>query len=353
MAEVPQYGKITKEFFDRVIYPKLGAKRNEVVIGPTSGVDTCAVKIGSSEVLVATTDPLSYISELGPKDSAWLSINLIASDLSTSGFRPQYLILEFNLPPSMPSTVFESYWNALSAECDSQGIAIVGGHTGKFEGIDSTVIGAGVIFSIGSARTYLTSSGGKPKDKLILTKGAAIAATGILARVFPETISERIGKNGLELAQKYFQRISVVKDALIASAVGVKASGVTAMHDSTEGGVLSAIYELALASSCGALIEKEKIPLSEETRKICTLFEMDPYVSLGEGALVLSCVPEKESDILTALSSNEIGASVVGELTEKGTGIRLGENGSEKPIGYPVVDPYWAAYYSAKKRGWI
>ena len=44
---------------------------------------------------------------------------------------------------------------------------------------------------------------------------------------------------------------------------------------------------------------------------------------------------------------------VVGELTKEKSGI-LAKNGvgKEIPIKYPVVDPYWQAYYGAKKRGW-
>lgn len=352
MAELSRYGKITKDFFDRVIFPNLGAKRNEVIVGPASGLDNCVVKIGSSEVMVATTDPLSYIPELGPEDSAWLSINLIASDLSTSGFQPQYLILEFNLPPSMPSAEFEAYWNAMSVECEKQGIAIIGGHTGRFEGLDSTVIGGGVMFSIGSSRTYLTSSGGNVKDKIIVTKGAAIATTGILSRVFPHSVQAMIGEEGLRRAVQYFHKISVVKEALTAATVGVRTNGVTAMHDCTEGGVLSAIYELASASSSGALVDREQILLSSETRGICDLFEINPYVSLGEGALVLSCVPHKAMEVMSALSANGIEASIIGELKEKNEGISILENGNERQIDYPLADPYWAAYYKAKEKGW-
>lgn len=352
MAELPEYGKITKGFFDKVIYPNLGAKRNEVIVGPSSGVDNCVVKIGSGEVLVATTDPLSYIPELGPEDSAWLSVNLIASDLSTSGFKPQYLILDLNLPPSMPGSLFEEYWSALSNECEKQGIAIIGGHTGKFKGLESTVIGGGVMFSIGSSRTYLTSSGGKVGDKIIVTKGAAIATTGILSRVFPRSVQRRIGEDGLRRSSSYFRKISVVKDALAAVTVGVRSSGVTAMHDCTEGGVLSAIHELASASSLGALVNKEQILISSETMGICDLFEVDPFVSLGEGALVLSCVPQKVSDVMSALSTSGIESSVVGSLREKSQQIMILENGKKSPIDYPVVDPYWAAFYSAKDKGW-
>ncbi len=353
MAGLPPLGKITRDFFDRVIYPNLGASRNEVLVGPAPGVDCCVVKIASNEVLIATTDPLSFIPELGPEDSAWLSVNLVASDIATSGFRPQYALFDFNLPPSMPTADFERYWHALSEECKRLGIAIIGGHTGKFAGLDYTIIGASTMFSIGSLKTYVTSSDAVIGDKIIVTKGAAIAATGILSRVFPNTIGPKIGKAALRKAIDYFKEITVIDDALTAVKVGVRAEGVTAMHDATEGGVLSAIYELASASTLGAKIELSQIPLSSETKALCNVFGMDPYITLSEGSLVISCVTSKAEELLSLLGGIGIHAKVVWQLTRPDDGIKiLDESRAEIPINYPVVDPYWQAYSHAKNKGW-
>ncbi len=352
MPELPTHGKITKDIFDSVIYPKLGASRPEVVVGPSTGVDTCAINVAGGEVLVATTDPMSYIPELGPVDSAWLSVNLIASDLATSSFRPQYAIFDLNLPPSMPSSDFQVYWNALSDECKELGIAIVAGHTGKFEGCDYTVVGGGTMFSVGAANRYVSSKGGSPGDKLIVTKGAAIAATGILARVFHNYIEKNTDQETAKKGSDCFRKITVVEDALAASSVGVRSAGVTAMHDATEGGVLSALYELAAASSAGLYVEKEKIPVSMETKSICELFHINPLTSVGEGALVIACQPRYTPDVVSALEAKAIPCAIVGELKQAEYGFKLvDDKGIEADIEYPVVDPYWNAYYLAKKNG--
>lgn len=353
MAELPEYGKIGRDFFERVIYPNLGARNRGVVVGPAPGVDTCAVRTGKNRILAATTDPISLLPDLGPEDSAWLSVNLIASDLATSGFPPGYAIFDFNLPPQMKSSVFERYWKALSRECEALGIAIVGGHTGKFEGLNSTVIGAGTMFSLGREDSYLTSRGGRVGDKVLITKGAAIATTGILARSFPDTIEKRVGSRGLRLSKTYLKKITVVRDALTAIKVGVGRSGVSAMHDATEGGVLSALYELASASRKGMRIELKEIPVSDETKSICEIFEIDPLTSLGEGSLVFSCAPFKVEKAISLLHLSGLDAKVVGELTTRKDGIvEMDGEGRETPIKYPVIDPYWQAYYDAKKSGW-
>ncbi|MHB8567362.1 MAG: AIR synthase family protein, partial [Nitrososphaerales archaeon] len=337
------YGKVPRYFFEKIIYPKLGSPRPEVLVGPSSGVDTSVIRLSQNQVLIATTDPISLIPELGPSDSAWMSVNLLANDLATSSFKPQYLMLDFNLPPTMSHGVFEEYWNSLSEECSQLGIAIVGGHTGKFDGIDSTVIGSGVMFSTGSAH-YLTASGAKVGDSVILTKGAAVSSTGILAKVFADKIRDKIGQSGLENALSYFRKISAVEDALTAARAGVGIGAVTAMHDVTEGGVVSALCELANASSLGLVIDRAKIFVSAETREICSIFGIDPYVSLGEGALVISCHPSKSQEVIESLEHNGTSASIVGELLPVTSGIKFIESGQEVPYTYPVVDPYWKAY---------
>ncbi len=192
MDEVKSSGKISPSFLEKIIYPNLGARRAEILVGPSPGADTCVIKIGANQVLVACTDPLSLIPVLGAADSAWMSVNLIANDLATSGLTPQYMMVDLSLPPRMSNELLEKYWNSLSAECARLGIAIVGGNTGKFEGLDYTIVGAGTAFSTGSKNRCVVSSDAKLGDNLILTKGAAISATGILAKVFPRKVSEKI-----------------------------------------------------------------------------------------------------------------------------------------------------------------
>jgi hydrogenase expression/formation protein HypE len=344
-------GKLSRSFFDATIYPNLGSLRNEVLVGPGVGVDTCVVKIASNEVLVATTDPISLIPELGSRDSAWLSVNLIASDLVTSGFRPQYAIFDLNLPAGIEDSELDVYWRSISDECQNLGISIIGGHSARFEGLNSTVIGSGTMMSIGSSNSYLTSRDALLGDRLILTKSAAIATTGILSRVFPETVKSRVGATVAEAAQSYFKKMSVVNEALKAVSAGIRSDGVSAIHDVTEGGVLSAVYELALASSLGARVELAAIPISLETKEICGIFGIDPLTSLGEGSLILACNPSKSAEIISLVMSLGVEATEIGVLVAQDKGIMTRDlSGAETPINYPVQDPYWQAYYVGKKR---
>jgi hydrogenase expression/formation protein HypE len=350
--EVKNTGKISSSFLEKIVYPRLGARRPEILVGPAPGVDTCVIKIGSNQVLVACTDPLSLIPVLGAKDSAWMSVNLIANDLATSGLTPQYMIVDLSLPPSMSGELLETYWEALSDECAHLGIAIVAGNTGKFEGIDYTIIGAGTAFSMGARNRSMVSSDAKLGNNVILTKGAAISATAILAKVFPRKVRAAVGASVQEEAASYFRKISAMNDALSAAGVGVGDSGISAMHDVAEGGVLSACFELCKASSLGMVIQQEKIRVSSETSEICKLFKIDPYITLGEGAMLVTCLPENTDEVLEAIHRKGTEVEVIGQLVEKGRGVVCVSSSGETVLQNTFSDPYWNAYYSATAAKW-
>jgi hydrogenase expression/formation protein HypE len=345
------FGKVNRSYLDRVIYPRLGAVRREIIVGPKFGVDNAIVKVGRGKVLVATTDPLSYIPGLLSRESAWLSVNLLASDLTTCGSGPQYGIFDFNLPPQMSDQQFAAYWKAFHAECKRLGMAIVGGHTGKYQGCDYSIIGGGVMYTVCDEQRYLTSEMASAGDDIILTKGAAIETTAILTRAFPRTVKRTLGARLFEKAFGYLSKVSTVKDALTAVSVGIHADGVTAMHDATEGGVTAAVLELATASNLGAEVDLEQIPISPETGEICRFFRINPLTSLSEGTLVIASRPARTSMVLSRLKMTGIESRVVGRLTKKRSVHALTRRG-RVPLSYPRFDPYWRAYWKGTRRGW-
>lgn len=352
MRPTPTLGKVSRSFLHKAIYPRLGALRPSVLVGPKLGVDNAVVRVGRGKVLVACTDPLSFIPLLGARESAWLSVNLLASDLTTSGFAPQYGIFDFNLPHRMKDSEFTEYWKAFHQECLRLGVAIVGGHTGRFLGCDYTIIGGGVMYAIGPECRYLSSTMAKDGDDIILTKGAAVETTAIFSRAFPRTVRRALGPRLYERARTYLANVTTVKDALAATSVGIHGEGVTAMHDATEGGVIAAIIELANASELGADLDLDNVPISQETREVCRLFQIDPFVSLSEGSLVIASRPERTSKVLNKLSSEGIEAQVLGRLKSKTQAVYGVSSKGRVRLRYPKEDPYWKAFWKAVRKGW-
>src|SRR5690606_5825638 len=104
---------------------------------------------------------------------------------------------------------------------------------------------------------------------------------------FPETVKNKLGQDVYHKGCELFYKTSSVNDALTAVNKEVKNSGVIAMHDVTEGGVLGAIYELAVASGNGARIYNNFLPIGEAQKAICDLFSIDPRYSIGAGSMII------------------------------------------------------------------
>src|SRR4030067_3380422 len=114
----------------------------------------------------------------------------------------------------------------------------------------------------------------------------------------------------LSNAKKFYNQISVVKDALTAYRTG----GVHAMHDPTEGGVVGGIHEMAAAWNRGAKVFEDRIVVEPETAKICRFFEGGPVQLISSGALLIAAEAEKVNEIIENLMRGRIYAARVGRL---------------------------------------
>ncbi len=236
-TEMPTIGKISAEIFDEIILPQLGRKRPEILAGPQHGVDVGVIDLGHGQVMVTTTDPIFVVPPYGWERSGWFAVHILASDAVTSGLPPKYITMDLNLPLSITREQFEVLWGVMHRECEKLGMAIISGHTGRYEGCEYPMIGGATVICVGSKDQYVTPAMAQVNDAIIITKGAAIEASGLFAVTFPGKVAERYGEKFAAEAEQIFWQMSVVEDALTAVAVGVRENGITSMHDATECGI--------------------------------------------------------------------------------------------------------------------
>jgi len=346
VIEIPEIGKISAQVFNELIFPRLGAKSDRVLVGPQHGVDVGIIEIGDKAVAL-TTDPVFIVPEYGWERAAWFAIHIIASDVVTSGLKPGFLSIDLNLPMEMTKEQLEVLWDTMHKSCEQMGVSVICGHTARYENCHYPMVGGATMLAIGEKGEYVTPEMAKAGDKIIITKGPAIEATGIFATMFQELIEREFGRDFSQRAQQIFYKMSVVEDAMTAVSVGIRENGVTAMHDATECGVWGGLYEIAQAANLGVRIEKEQIVVEDCVEEICRYFDIDPYASISEGTLIISCCEHKAQDVVAALTEKGIKCSVVGELTEPNQGMVLIEGGRETKLEHPIVDPFWKAFYGA------
>ena len=344
-TKLPDIGKISPEVFDELILPHLGAKRNSVAVPPQNGVDVGIITIGN-QAMAMTTDPVFIVPEYGFDRAAWFAIHILASDVVTSGLPPTYLSIDLNLPMSITEEQLELMWRTIHTECEKLEIAIVCGHTARYDNCHYPMVGGATLMAVGPQDAYVSPGFARAGDHIIITKGPGIEAAGIFAAMFPGRIEKEFGKSFAQEAESIFYQMSVVKDALTAVSIGVRDEGISAMHDATECGIWGGVYELAQAAGLGVRLNKEVIVRNDAAVRICKHFKIsDPFAAISEGTLILSCRPHKSKAVIDALTMEGIPASVAGELLPADQGMKVIEKGTEKEFRHPRVDPFWKAFY--------
>jgi hydrogenase maturation factor len=337
---LPNIGKVDRESFDKIIFPHLGKEDKSVMIGPKHGVDAAAIDLGD-KVMVITEDPTFGMPVLMPY-FGWSIVHICASDVAVLGVKPKYMTICLLLPPGTQDDTLKNIWMQVHEECKKLDIAIIGGHTGIYPGIAYPLNGGCTVFGIGKKEELTPSSNARIGDKVIVTKGPAVEAVGILAYQAEKDLEKKFGKDLVDRAKKYFFEMSVIRDALTAGKYA------HAMHDATEGGLLNCVYEIAEASKNGVTIYEDKIFIPEEVEKICSFFNIDPLISIGEGTLVITAKEENADNILRELEKNKIKAYIIGEITEKEK-VFIKKDGIEEKLKPVKVDPFWNAYFSTLK----
>jgi hydrogenase expression/formation protein HypE len=343
-------GKLAAELMRKAVYPNLGRRSRRVKTGPAVGLDNAVVSAGRGRVMILTVDPMSAIPAFGMELSARLSVGLIASDYTTSGVMPQYAAFSYNFPRAMTETQVVEYLEAVGSECGRLGVSIVGGHTGGYPGGAFTVIGAGWMSGFHAEGEYVTPAMARAGDLVYMTKSAALEATASLALSFPGFAVERLGRRGASSAKKMAELCSTVEDARAAAGAGLGRTGVTSMHDATEGGVLGGLSELAEASGSAVTADLEEIPVTREARVLCEAFGIDPLATMGEGALLVTCRPGASPRLEGRMRRSGIGARRIGRLAE-GRGLWVSEGGAGPRRYSPRPDGYWASYARAIRSG--
>lgn len=324
-------GKVDRAFFDEYIFPNLGAEREDVRLGPQHGVDFGVIDIGE-HVLTVATDPVFIMPSLGFDRAAWFAFHVLMSDVAISGLSPTHLSIDLNLPPEIEDGEFATVWEIIDAEARDLGVNIVTGHTGRYAGCTYPMVGGGTALAVGDPGDLVRPDGARADDKVIVTKGPAIEATGLLSIQFEEILD--LPEDTLDAAKDRFYDMSPVKDALTAAAAGP----VTAMHDATEGGIYGGLHEIANAGGVRIDVEREAIPVRAGVEATCAAFDIDPWISISEGTLLLTVEESGAEDVLEALNEEGIPAAIIGEAGD-GEGVYF----DGEPVERPERDPFWAA----------
>jgi len=308
-------GKLDRATLADLVLSRTGAANPNLLAGPAFGEDAAAIRVGD-ETLIVSADPISLAAErIGQ-----LAVAVASNDVAASGGRPEFLLSTVLLPDA-DAALLDTITGQLDAESRRLGLTIAGGHTEVVAGLDRPLCS---LTCLGVADRFVPTDGAEPGDHVLLTKGAGIEATGILATDFRDRLD--LSAATLDRATAAFDDLSVMPEAAVLAPVA------TAMHDPTEGGVLEGLIELAISAGVTLDVDRDAVHVREETQAACEAVGVDPLRVLGSGALLATVDADDVAAALDALAAEGVDAVDIGRVEAGDAAVRVGGERYTEPI---------------------
>ena len=297
-------GKVPEAVLKRSVLKQIRTNRPEVLLGASVGEDCAAVALQEDEMFVLSTDPITGTA----KDIGHLAIQITLNDLASAGAEPIGVMLTFLLPEKISEAKLRAMMEQAEAAAHAANVQIMGGHTEVTRVVNQPVIS---VVGVGKAKKgrFISTAGARPGMDVIVTKWVGLEGTSIIAKEREEELLTHYPASLVDTAKAFDAYLSVLPEARIAVE-----SGVSAMHDVTEGGIFGALWEMAESAGVGLEIDLKKIPIRQETVEVCEFFDVNPYELISSGSMLMAA--SDGNGLVRALTAANIPAVCIGKVTE-------------------------------------
>ncbi len=307
-------GKVPENVLKRSVFKQIHTKREEIVLGAGVGEDCAAAKLAEDEIFVISTDPITGTAQ----DIGNLAIHITLNDLASSGAEPVGVMLTILLPEGSEEAELKTMMRQVEEGCAKANVQIMGGHTEVTKAVNQPIIS---VCGVGKAKEgkLVSTAGARPGHDIVITKWIGLEGTSIIAKEKEAELLTRYPAHLIESAKNFDGYLSVLPEAALAVQ-----SGVSAMHDVTEGGIFGALWEMAESSGVGLEIDLKKIPVKQETIEVCEFFGINPYELISSGSMLMATADGNH--LVRELEKGGIHAVVVGKAVEGNDRVLLNED---------------------------
>lgn len=306
---------------------------SRVIVPPATGFDAGVHLLGDKYVVVAT-DPCIGVPE---EWFGWLLIHYAASDVAVFGAKPEFCTITLLGSLTTKPEVFQGIMRQACRAADELGVAIVRGHTGTYDGI-TKLVGVCTVYGTIAKEKWITPRNIREGDLILCTKSVGLETLTNFSLTHKDLAGKLFGLSMADELSKSVRMQTCVWEALQLAQV----EGVHAMHDATEGGVVTALNELATASNLGFNVEWEKLPISKETLALQQYFKLadEQMLAMSSTGTMLAAVDtEAQEKVKATLDKLGVAAGFVGDFTKDKKRILM-KNGEKTFFPHRVDDPY-------------
>jgi len=318
-------GKLPHDLL-RALLASISLRDPSVIVGGAVGEDAAILDTGAPELLVAKTDPITFAAE----DIGDYLLAVNSNDLAVCGAEPRWLLVTVLLPEGVSTDRVHQIFNSLNRACSEAGVTLVGGHTEITVGLDRPIL-VGCLLGIVPRGGFFRAAGSRPGDAILLAGGIALEGTAILAREHQAVLLEK-GLDQAVIARAAGWLLKPGISVLPAARVLRALPGLHAMHDPTEGGLFTALHEMAEAAGLGLCVHSASVCVLPECASVCQALGLDLFGLLASGALLAALDPSGLPAALDRLHAAGIRAAHIGDFLPAAEGRILLSQGQKLPL---------------------
>ena len=332
-------GKFPPKLLQRLL-ASAESRDPRVVLGPRVGEDAAALDFGD-RLLVAKSDPVTFATDR----AGWYAVQVCANDVVCTGATPRWFLATLLVPESFTTDDATRLFDDLMESCRELNVSLIGGHSEVTQGIQRPIVMGTMLGEVEPDR-LVTTGGAQEGDSIVVTKGLAIEGTALLARDCAGELRQAgVDESVITRSAAMLDTlgISVVLDAQIS-----RQTPLHSLHDITEGGLVTALHEVASASGLGVAVEEDSVPVLPETAIMCSSLGLHPMGLLSSGAMLVTLHPQYTPALLRSLEGAGINAWEIGQMISPEEGrVLFTHMGEEVPL--PVFQRDELARYFSER----
>lgn len=259
------------------------------------GDDCAVIPQNENRSLLITTDLLIdgthfLRDKIRAQDLGYKSIAVNLSDIAAMGGIPKYVFLSVALPKDISGDWLENFIAGMDSILADHQVLLLGGDTSQAE---KNIFINVVVIGEAEKGKIKYRSGAKPGDVICVTGDLGDSKAGL------ECVLQNHCDNGLvkDLLRQHYRPQPQISEGLFLAAY----SQVHAMMDISDG-INMDLVRMQEASNCGAKIELEKLPISDNLLKFAKDFNLNAYEMAAIGGEDYCLLAAIEKDLFEEIA---------------------------------------------------
>lgn len=275
-----RFGKLSQAQLDKLVL-RPAVKRSLVMKEtPALGVDAATLMVEDRIITAMGSFSYAVSSQVCVTLAIAKAVNNVIAELG----KPFGIMIQLLMPRNSNESTIKELMGWVSRCCEEQELTLLGGHTELCDAVNVPVV---TVCAYGLERSECRDNGMKPRqewigNQIVMIGRVGAGITGMLA-------TERFEELKTRYPQSYLlQAKNMLKEAVLVPVSRCELPWENLYcHDISHGGVFAALWEIGEYTDCGLEVQLAKIPIRQETVEIAEFYDVNPYMMLGTGGMLL------------------------------------------------------------------